>query len=260
MKSNLFKKANRILIGAVLIFIFTVGRSSLIYGYIMPAEQILGLMLKNYSKLYSLIIKQSTVRVDQNGEKIFEEMVHLKSPDYSRLDSPDYTGRIEDPDMIYRRLLISNEVSSIQELMAFIGIDQREVTLTRIDGIIAYCIGDKEPGKPKLLIEKERFLPLLLAYRSAADRSGDIFSIRFSDYRKPNETWYPYKIEYSDGKGVREIYSIVSIQPNVPVDDSIIHSTDTKKREPPAPEVGENPDLEEDQLRKVIKAFEEKYR
>lgn len=259
MKSNIFK-ANRILIGASLIFSLTVGMNSLIYGYIMPAEQILGLMLQNFSKLHTIVIKQSTVRVDQNGEKLFEELVHLKSPDFSRLDSPDDTGRMEAPDMSYRRLFISNKVSRIQDLLGFMGIDHREVAFTRIEGTVAYRIGDKEPGKPKLLIEKERFLPLLLIYRPPTDRYGALVSIRFSDYRKPDEIWYPYKIEYSTGRGVREIYSIISMQPNVSVDDSIIHSIETKKIEAPAPKVGETPDLEEERLRKIIKAFEKKYR
>ena len=91
------------------------------------------------------------------------------------------------------------------------GIRVDTVSLTRFDGKIAYSIGDKVEGSPRLLVDKDRFLPVLMVL--------DDFSVQFSDYREiGEETWYPYQIVYSSYGSTLEEYSVQDVTINPPLD------------------------------------------
>ena len=141
------------------------------------------------------------------------------------------------------------------------GIDLEIVAFTRIDGAIAYRIGLKGPDEPKLLIEKKRFVPLLLVYRLPGPLPAKMVTVRFKDYRKQDEAWYPFEIDLSAGDSVREQYKILTFQSNIPVDASLLGpflvrpGMDDSTGKGPAGV--ENP--EDERLKRIIKTFEEKY-
>lgn len=255
------------------------GRS---YGYVMPVEQLVDLMTNNFSKFKTLVIYQNTsqaVRADEDAEKIFREEVMIKSPDliYSKvLDQA--VDRAALPDMTYRQLLISSKEERLERLLAWMGIDLKCVAFTRIDGIIAYRIGDERPGNPKIFIEKERFIPLLLEYSLPENPTGENIVVWFNDYRKQNKGWYPWEIIYSVGDTTRETYTIQTLHANVPVDQSLLNPSgiDLASEKTPefildeildrAPEEIQNKpadkgpaDVDEERLKQIIKVFEEKY-
>jgi len=231
-------------------------------GYIMPAEQIIAFMAKNFSKFQTLVIIQSTQQEDERyevGEESFMEKIWMKSPDLFRAEVPDHPmGRLMEPDMVYRQLLIANSGQRLMELLSRMGINLHSVAFTRIDDIIAYRIGDKEPERPKILIEKDRFLPLLLIYRSSKHSVPETITVHFKDYRKMDQGWYPFEITYSDGRELREDYTIHTLQANVPIDPALFVM----------PKIRSGPDqateqvqisTEEERLRQIIQKFEEKY-
>ena len=144
------------------------------------------------------------------------------------------------------------------QLLSGMGVNLHSVALTRIDGVIAYRIGDKEPERPKILVEKERFLPLLLVYKTPRPYVQETITVQFKDYKKMEEGWYPFEIIYTDGKAFKEIYTIHTLKANVPIDPALFVMP---KREV-APEQASEPDQvpsEEERLRDIIKKFEEKY-
>jgi len=230
------------------------------HGYIMPAEQLIEFMTKNFSKVKTVVVTHSTLKEDQGTEKVFKEQIRMKAPDLFQMKPLD---NVEDrgtfPDMSYRQLLIANSASRIEEVLTMMGIDLHTVSLTRIDGIIAYRIGEKGPEGPQLLIEKERFLPLLLVYRPPGDPSGEMITVRFDDYREVDKGWYPFEITYSPGGDGREEYSALDVQANVPLDSLPQQPFKVESSQNRAPEKGA-PDVEEERLKKIIKAFEGKYR
>jgi len=255
------------------------GRS---YGYVMPVEQLVDLMTDNFSKFKTLVIYQNTsqaVRADEDTEKVFREEVIMKSPDliYSKvLDQA--VDRAVLPDMTYRQLLISSKEERLEWLLAWMGIDLKCVAFTRVDGIIAYRIGDERPGNPKIFIEKERFLPLLLEYSLPENPTRDNIVVRFNDYRKQNKGWYPWEIIYSVGDTTGETYTIQTFHANVPIDQSLLNPSGINLAPEKTPEftldkisdrateeIQNNPadkgpaDVDEGRLKQIIKVFEEKY-
>jgi hypothetical protein len=208
-------------IGLTIYFIIILnGRA---YGYVMPAEQLLAFMADNFAGIQTAIIVQSTLKTEQDNEKVFMEQVQLKSPNLFSIkvfDNTAHGGRL--PDMAYRQLLIANTSSRLQGVLSMMGINLQAVSFTRIDGIIAYRIGGKEDNSPRLLIEKERFLPLLLTYGPGGDMSGDRVTVRFKDYRREDAGWLPFQITYSVNDKIREEYTIQSLQTNVPLNQSLL--------------------------------------
>lgn len=231
-------------------------------GYIIPAEQLIAFMAKNFSKFRTLVIVQSTQQKDekQEGEgESFMERIWLKSPDLCRSQVLDHPmGRIAEPDLDYRQLLMANEAQRLVQLLSSMGVNLYSVAFTRIDDVIAYRIGDKEPERPKILVEKDRFLPLLLIYRPSGQSVLETITVRFKDYKKMDEGWYPFQITYSDGKGLEEDYTVHTLKANVPIDPAVFVMPKKGSLWDQASEPGQVPP-EEERLREIIKKFEEKY-
>jgi len=157
-------------------------------GYIMPAEQLIEFMAANFAKFRTVIITRATrVKTDAGEEagEAFNERIWIKSPHffYSEMMDPGMErGAV--PDNLYMQLLVSNQEDRLMELLAGLGINFQSVAFTRVEGAIAYRIGDKEQDRPKILIEKERFLPLLLNYQVRGDSGPENVAVRFGDYRE----------------------------------------------------------------------------
>lgn len=230
-------------------------------AYIVPAEQIIDFMTGNFSGFSTLTITQSTLRtpLDGNGAS-FTEQVITASPDLFRLQMLDRgQERPDPPDMRYRQLLMANPGERIQRLLTGMGIDLDTVYLTRMDGVVAYGIGHRQDQGPKLLVEKERFLPLLLVYRTARGSAGDTVTVRFQDYRRQDKGWFPFEITCTVGDRVREHYTVLAFQAGVPVESAMLRPFDRGPGAERSPEK-RVPDVEERHLQETIKAFEEKYR
>ena len=241
------------------------------HGYIMPAEQLIEFMAKNFSKFNSLVIIQSVSedvqRSDEehlvyyeDAEDVFKEQIWMKSPNLFRSEVlGDDVERGEIPDMVYRQLLIANTQERLEQILSGMGINLQSVAFTRIDGGIAYRIGDKGPYSPKLIIEKERFLPLLIIYGSSENFDEGPITVWFKEYRELEQGWYPLEITYSVGDRAKETFEIQHMEVNIPIEPSLFETPSVKTRPDEARDKKER-SPEEKRLRKIIKAFEEKYR
>jgi hypothetical protein len=224
-------------------------------AYVLPPNQLIGFMAANFAPFETMVIQQFTeVKTlgDPEQPNAFEEIVTMKSPDLFRVEVlGSEAGRTREMDHHYRRLLIANSESDLNAFLSGMGIDMEKIFFTRVDGVIAYCIGDRDPHSPKILIEKERFLPLLLTYRRLGYAGEDVVRVRFKDYRQVEQGWYPFEITYSSGWKISERYIIQSLRANVPVSPTYFDS-------PPIQPQEEAPS-EEERLRRIIRTFEEKY-
>ena len=151
-------------------------------------------------------------------------------------------------DMAFRQIFMAGDKNTIMALLSEMGINLNSVAFTRFDGVIAYRLGDEDARKPKLLIEKEKFLPLLLNYRLWGDSGEKTVTVRFDDYRKVAEGWYPYEIAIFAGEDLDERYFVTDLQANIPVDSSLFERREEHKKPP-----------DEDRLREIIDLLKEKY-
>ncbi len=231
-------------------------------AYVMPAEQLVDLMTRNYSKFKTMVITQSTHLItpeDLEVQMILEEKIWLKSPGFhhSEMMEPsdgwdsvanELMAKRPSTDMAFRQIFMAGDKNTIMALLSEMGINLNSVAFTRFDGVIAYRLGDEDARKPKLLIEKERFLPLLLNYRLWGDSGEKTVTVRFDDYRKVAEGWYPYEIAIFAGEDLEERYFVTDLQANIPVDPSFFERREEHQKPP-----------DEERLREVIDLLKEKY-
>jgi len=242
-------------------------------AYIMPIEQLVGFMAANFSNFKTLVVFQSTHLVDppsQGPEAVFQEKIWLKSPGFY-CSEPVYgsegrgkegdvpVGGRHNPDMSFRRLLMAGDGRTILALLSEMGVNLGSVTFSRFDGVIVYHIGDTGIENPKLLIEKERFLPLLLSYWRPANSGEKMVTVRFEEYRKIKKGWYPYKIVYSAGHDTEEHHVIKDLQVNIPITQTLSIIPGPGIRSAEDPETKPKPE-EEGRLKEVIEVLKKKYR
>jgi len=234
-------------------------------GYVMPAEQILDFMTGNFKRFQSVTLIQSTLQTADGNEKVFTEQLWLESPDKYSAKTLDRMGDRNAivSDLLYWQLLIASSREKIEKILLPLGIDLTQTSFTRLDGVIAYCIGSREPDSPKLLVEKKRFLPLLLIYKIPGDINNETITVRFGDYQKMEEGWYPFEISYESGDSLVEKYTIQTFQANNPIDMVKLKKFPEYELPEPAEESGtsysEGPEIDEEQIQNVLKAFEEEY-
>jgi hypothetical protein len=262
-----------------------------ICAYVMPLEQILKRVRKQFGTLNTLMIEQATHVIHSEGpirEKVFREKVWLKTPRYERTmemaaprlpkpvantpkttpipaneglkteNLPEKAMRQPNPDVAYRWLLMANPKGEISAFLSQIGIQIWDLGYDRCDGVVAFRVGDRDPDNPRLLVDKKRFFPLLLSYILPGDPEGRLVTVRFKDYRKIDAGWYPYEIEYSLENAPTEVYHILNLTANAPIQTSFFERKVQRMPTPPRPSVNQSkPD--DQRLKTIMRNLEKKY-
>ena len=192
------------------------------HAYVLPTEQILQLMAANPAKTRTLIVHQHVEEITPDrGAWGFDEIVTMKSPDLihsSIKESGETAGRRKDG--FYLQFFLANSASRLMALLLEAGIDVQKVGYTRTEGVVAYRIGENQQSGPMLLVEKARFLPLLLSYK-APDPGGTLARVRFLDYRRVEQAWYPFEIFQSTAAGYTEKCTVRFLKVNGAVSASL---------------------------------------
>ena len=278
-----FKKVGMVLL--ITSFLLAMPGSS--SGYLMPVDQLIDKMRGKFSSFKTLIIDQSIHVLDPQDREttmVFQEKTWLKSPGYCR---SEVTGQPEsldiasasapggpsqregqvayevaelqgNSDTAFRRLLMRNNRDTIMTFLAQMGVNLESVGFTRLDGIIAYRVGDKGPESPKLLIHKESFLPLLLSYVPLRSSNQDLAIVRFDNYKQVDSGWYPYEIDYSVEKERVERYFVLNISVNPPIAASFFRFK-TERTAIPQRSENDQDGQQDERLKEVIRVLKEKY-
>jgi hypothetical protein len=222
-------------------------------AYVLPSEQLLQLMAAHFSKFETLVIRHAVERESGEDTQSFEEILTMKSPDFLHAAPAEGAGPQTEPmERSFRALFLASSQSRLSDLLSGADVDLDRVSYTRVDGSIAYLIGDRKADRPKLAVEKARFLPLAFDYLSRIAHGPEFISVIFRDYRQVDKGWYPFEILCRSELGWAERYKVQSIQVNVPVEPSLFYRSQAESR--PAGDLNN-----EEKIDAVIKAFEQKY-
>lgn len=228
--TGIINKSKYFLFVLIIILLFWTSTTNL-KAYVMPAEQLLDFMGGNFSRFRTLFVTQSIQRVtseDQQEKVMFLKKTWLKAPNlfYSEITvDPNFLNHMSElhltnqyhKDLTFWPILLGNGTSELMSQLKLMGIDLKLVSFTRFEGIIAYCLGKKDNNSPMLLIDKNRFLPLMLNYWYRLGTKTNLISIKFGDYRKQKMGWFPYKITYYVDYEPKELYQITNFSINTPI-------------------------------------------
>ena len=231
MKRGKMNELSRYLTGLCFLIGFFFMSSDRCLGYVLPSDQLISYMVKNSSEFRTLVITQTTWQKDERNEEgweSYQERIWMESPDLFRSQVLNQPNRwLMKPDTSFRSLLMADSEERVRDLLTRMGINLNAVGLTRVEETVAYRIGGKDPYAPKIVIEKKRFLPLVLTYSLSEYYETATVTVLFSDYRKIDNGWYPFEITYFDPRGFRENCVIDTLQENVPIDPEVFFGVDT---------------------------------
>jgi hypothetical protein len=213
-------------------------------------------MVKNSSEFKTMVITQTTWQKDERteeGGESYQERIWMEAPDLFRTQVINQPKRwLMKPDTSFRSLLMADNDTQVKRLLTRMGINIHSTGLTRVEETVAYRIGGKDPDAPKIVIEKERFLPLVLTYSFPGDYDTVTITVLFNDYRRVDNGWYPFEITYFDPRGFRENCVIDTLQVNVPIDPAVFTEAITSSRPEQASDQDEIFQKEKDLERKSV--------
>ena len=256
-------------------------------GYVMPIEQMIDNMTARFSGFHALIVDQTTHVLnpqDRETVSIFQEKIWLKLPRYCRSQiigrperkdvySPAVSGRQtpekeeassgalsegQGTDTAFRWLLMANKRDEVLAFLSQLGVNIDAVGLARLDGKVVYRIGDTSLESPKLLIDREIFLPLLFCYVQPGFKDENPVTVRFDKFKEVASGWYPYRIDYSVEHEAPERFFLLNLRVNPSIETSFFEAAPEMTGPPPGPE--NVPDeKEEKRLKEAIRVLEKKY-
>jgi hypothetical protein len=223
-------------------------------GYVLPPEQILEFMAGNaagYSAVGIIWEHASGDRQPEHGPA--REEVWFRSPDdYSirRAAGPD-PGEQEGAGAAFLELFTGRR-HRIERFLLELGVDLDSSSYTRVERTVAFRIGGDAEEAPALIIEKSRFIPILLRYASGRGWGGGMTELSFLDYRPSGEGWFPYEVRYRTADGTTGSYRVLDLRPGEPP-PAEGYSTEGAGAD------GAGRESEADRLERVIKSLEEKH-
>lgn len=272
LKASLIKYRNGTLCTCLLLAILLLANPGVSWGYLLPGKQIIGLMSDNFSKFKSMIMIQSIKPIEPEAVKADEglkQKIWLQSPsffykemlmeeggqDFSQTWMADGAGESY---LFYNLLFLNRGKEAQVQFISNLGIDIGSVSLIRKENLIAYRIGDPDIKSPCFIMEKDRFLPLEIKCCVTGKKGPLMLSIRFEDYRKVENGWYPHLVTCLLDGVPRFSCAVISIETN-PSTNARLSPIPLEHILPAGSCAGNDEYPHEERLKSIIESLKNKY-
>ena len=235
-------------------------------GYVVPPEQLLDFMAESVAGFDTLSVtwERSEGTGGPESPAALKEQIWFRRPGEAWIQRTEGNGdgALEDLWVDFLELFSGRRAAS-ERFLVRSGVEVVRSAYARVDRTVAYRIGGA--GAPALFLEKSRFLPLALVYEPPDAGVGEVAELRFQEYEKTGEGWFPHEILYTSASGVTGILKVKIVRPNAPFPESGPpprmqgagrETTGETAEEASGETAGEK---EPGRLERVIRAFEEKY-
>lgn len=260
------------------------GLASVASAYILPARQILTLMIGGFSSGRTLIVSQKTVLYDPSldgGMQELDETLYYKYPDRFRSEmstsgleqvrvvSPEgvvsvingkIVGETESQFDHFKGLLLYTETDLLLSRLSELGVNPDIVSLGRFKERICYVIGAKYPDEsvPQVWIDKNTLRPIRFVLSRKGEEVTPLKEIEYTDYRPLDKhKTYPGRILFlENGTLVRmQVMETFEVDPKVP--EELFDVAHLKEIYEPiaSAESAPSPSSELDEVKKSIQDF-----
>ncbi len=202
-------------------------------AYVLQGPHILELMTQKLGKAKGLLVSQKLVLYDDTQQKIEDELTETLRyifPETFRSDilsenvkrihilSKGNVLTVIDEKTVddsknrynhYKDLLLFRSRALLQSRLSSLGVDISISSLGRFEDKISYVIGAQYPNESvsQIWLDKNTFQPFRWIMRSSTTKkSGERLEVRYFEWHKADNTWYPMRIQFYRNDGlIREI-------------------------------------------------------
>ncbi len=276
-------------ISAILFFLLmTVSIGEPVYAYLLQGPHVLDLMIAKLGKARGVWVSQ-TLEIYRSGAQQppveLDETLRYGFPEMFRSDiETESTQRIHVLSMgdvltivdgkvesetetrfdLYKDILLFRARPLLIERLSHFGVDTAISSLGRYQGKIAWVVGAYYPDEsvPQVWIDKDSFLPFRwIVTRTVGGDRKDALEVRYLQWRKVQDTYYPLRIEFHRGdqliRGIRA--NEIRLEPAFSDEVfDIAHLKSINRQETPDP-FGEAELEELNDVRKTIEDFKKLY-
>ncbi|MDY6988209.1 MAG: hypothetical protein SWQ30_09130 [Thermodesulfobacteriota bacterium] len=229
-------------------------------AYVLPAEQILALMIDKFGTADTLVVSQKTILYDpalRRGVRELDETLYYRYPDRFRSEvrtpglqriqvvDQDDTVIIIDGKIVgetetlfdhFKDLLLYRKTGLLVDRLSELGVNLQVVSLGRFNGKVVYMIGAKYPDDsvPQVWIDKNTFRPIGLILGTGY-REGPLRRVEYQDYHtEPDQGGgYPKRILFFENGSLVRLQVLDTVQVNVHVPDRLLDVAYLKSRSQP---------------------------
>lgn len=228
------RNGTRICVLAIFLLLMTASIGKPVYAYVLQGPHILDLMIEKLGRARRLWVSQ-TLEVYRSGTQQapveFDETLRYRFPEMFRSDIvAENTRRIHVLSMgdvltivdgkvegdtetrfdLYKDILLFRARPLLMERLARFGVDATISSLGRYQDRIAWVVGARYPDEsvPQIWFDKDTFLPFRwIVTRTVGGNRKDALEVRYLQWRKVQDTFYPMRIEFYRGdhlvRGIR---------------------------------------------------------
>jgi outer membrane lipoprotein-sorting protein len=210
-------------------------------AYVLPAKQILDLMIKQLGSGTTLQISQKTVIYDPSlaeGMQEFNATLYYRYPDRFRYEAATPEGeeiRVVGPEgalvirngqIVHQREtrfdhfkdpLLYQKAELLHWKLSQREVDLNVVSLGRYRNKISYVIGAKYPDEslPQVWIEKDTFRPIRYILAPGDLSDSDSEEVEYADYKSLGKNkWYPARILFYKNARLTRMYALEDFKVN----------------------------------------------
>jgi outer membrane lipoprotein-sorting protein len=276
-------------LGPVLLCAFIIlGNATTSHSYILPAEQILGFMIKQLGSARTLQIFQQTVIYDpsvEEGMREFDATLYYRYPDRFRYEvhtpegehvcvigpegaifvtNGEIVGERESPFDDFKDLLLYRQTGLLKKELSRVGVNLEVVSLGRYTDKICYVIGAKYPDEslPQVWIEKNTFRPIRYILIPGSPTDSDSEEVEYADYMSlGKDNWYPARILFYKNGRLAKMYVLKTFKINPELPPELFDIAYLKTISQPMVSSHPAPSLpsEFDEVEKTIKDFKKTF-
>jgi len=217
-------------------------------AYILPAEQILTLMIDKFGPADTLVVSQKTVLYDpalEGGVRELEEILYYRYPDRFRSEvrtpglkriqvvnqedtviiiDGKIVGQMETLFDHFKDLLLYRKTGLLVDRLSQLGVNLQVVSLGRFNDKVAYVIGAKYPDDsvPQVWIDKNTFRPIGLILGDGCGETP-LRRVEYHDYHtEPDQGGgYPTRILFFENGSLVRMHALDIVQINSHVPDRL---------------------------------------
>lgn len=232
----------------LLFVLIVLGLAVASHAYVLPAKQILSLMIEQFGSARTFVVLQKTIIYDpalEGGMRELDETLYYRYPDRFRCEVATPGGkqvRVVGPDGAifvthgtiiaeredsfdhFKDVLLYRGTELLIERLSQVDVNLDVVSLGRYKDRIAYVIGAKYPDEsvPQIWIEKDTFRPIRYVLKGSAANGAALEEIEYTDYMVlDKDRSYPARILFFQNSRLAKIYVLKTYRLNAELPDQL---------------------------------------